>query len=197
MSETIKSYPDQEGQWLYRATNKDKWQGPQYFEAKFLNDAFFHKWKNWQFKKVEEKITWEKYALKIAHVAAERSEDPYIKVGACILRHDHSVAGTGYNGPPRGVDIDWSNRDERRRRIVHAEVNALTYCKKGEVYMAATTIAPCASCVSVLAAYGIKKVVFSEIYGTDPTGPELMKEFGIEYKQIKIDNAPNLLYNKV
>ena len=62
------------------------------------------------------RLDWEEYALELARVAALRSEDPFMKVGACVLRHDNSVAGLGYNGAPPGIEIDWSNRDERRKR---------------------------------------------------------------------------------
>ena len=44
---------------------------------------------------------WEEYALELAKVAAKRSEDPYLKVGASVLRYDNSVAGLGYNGAPQ------------------------------------------------------------------------------------------------
>jgi len=57
--------------------------------------------------------------MKLAFVASERSEDPYLKVGACALRADNSIAGIGYNGAPSGVEIDWSDRDDRRQRVVH------------------------------------------------------------------------------
>ena len=59
------------------------------------------------------RISWEEYALELAKVSSRRSEDPYVQVGACILRLDNSVAGLGYNGAPNGIEIDWSDRDER------------------------------------------------------------------------------------
>ena len=40
-----------------------------------------------------ERIDWKHYALELAKVAAKRSEDPYLKVGAAFLRKDNSVAG--------------------------------------------------------------------------------------------------------
>ena len=41
------------------------------------------------------RLSWEQYALMIAKVASARSEDPYQKVGACVLRNDFSVASVG------------------------------------------------------------------------------------------------------
>ncbi len=128
----------------------------------------------------EKRDSWEQYALKLAHVASGRSDDPYVKVGACILRHDKSVAGLGYNGPPSGIEIDWSNRDERRKRIVHAEVNALRYLQPNEGWLLATTLLPCRSCLQMIASYGIKKIVYSEVYTRDDVSLELCKEWGIE-----------------
>ena len=126
------------------------------------------------------RISWEEYALKLALAASLRSEDPYLQVGACALRHDHSVAALGYNGPPSGADIDWSNRDERRKRVIHAEINCLRYCRPGEVKFIATTISPCSECIKQIAAFGINKVVFGNIYERDSFAFELAKEFKIE-----------------
>ena len=35
------------------------------------------------------RVSWEQYALNIAHTASQRSEDPYIKVGACALNQEN------------------------------------------------------------------------------------------------------------
>lgn len=128
--------------------------------------------------------SWEEYALKLAFVAAERSADPWKKVGCCLLRHDHSVASLGYNGEVAGQTIDWSNREERRKRVIHSEINALRYIKPGECYLAATTISACPDCIKSLASYGIKVLIYSEVYKQDPFGLELAKEFGMEIKQL-------------
>jgi len=129
------------------------------------------------------RLSWEEYALSLANTASKRSEDPFVKVGACALRFDKSVAGLGYNGAPRGVEIDWSNRDERRKRVVHAEINCLAYCKPSEVEIFAVTLLPCSSCMKTIASYNIKKVIFSDIYQQDDFAIQLAKEFGIELLQ--------------
>ena len=126
------------------------------------------------------RISWSKYALELAKVASQRSEDPFVKVGACALRKDNTVAGLGYNGAPAGVEIDWENRDDRRRRVIHAEVNALRYTKPGECKLIATTLLPCNECLKLISAYGIKAVIFDEIYQRDYSSLNLAKEFNIE-----------------
>ena len=130
------------------------------------------------------RINWDEYALKLALVAAERSEDPYVKVGACALRHDHSVASLGYNGAPPEINIDWSDRDERRRRVVHAEVNALRYVNPDECYLLASTLLPCADCLRMIASYGIKKIVYHDDYEKDMTSISLASEFNINLIKI-------------
>ena len=128
--------------------------------------------------------TWEQYALMIAKVASARSEDPYQQVGACVLRKDHSVAGVGYNGAPPGVVIDWSNRDERRARVIHAEANAFRYLRPQEGYLLAATLLPCRSCIQLAASYGIDKIVYADEYEKDDMAHKLCAEFGIELVKI-------------
>jgi len=125
------------------------------------------------------RISIERYALKLAKVAALRSEDPFVKVGCCTIRKDKSIGSLGYNGAPSGIEINWENRKKRRKRVLHAEVNALRYIKPGECILIATTLLPCSSCVQMIAAYGIKKIVYSEIYELDKTALQLCKEWGI------------------
>jgi len=109
----------------------------------------------------------EQYALDLAIAAAARSEDPWHRVGACLLRSDKTVASLGYNGPPSGVDIDWSDRDARRAWMVHAEANALRYVRPGEVWLLATTMLPCSNCMLLIASYGIKEVVYRDMLDPD------------------------------
>lgn len=130
------------------------------------------------------RINWDEYALKLALVASERSEDPYVKVGACALRQDHSVASLGYNGAPPEINIDWSDRDERRRRVVHAEVNALRYVSPNECYLLASTHLPCNDCLRMIASYGIRKIVYRNNYEKDMSSLDLAPQFGISLLKI-------------
>ncbi len=111
------------------------------------------------------RMSWDKYGLEIAKAASYRSEDPYFKVGACVLRSDHSIISIGYNGAAPGVNISWADRDARRGFVIHAEVNALRYCtpdqtRDGYMYVSHH---PCAECIKVIASYGIKHVMYSQI----------------------------------
>lgn len=119
--------------------------------------------------------------------AAQRCADPYVQVGACCLRHDNSVASLGYNGPPPGVEVDWSNRDSRRKRMLHAEVNCLRYVRPGEGKLLAVTVIPCLSCLSVIASWGIKEVYYlNEWSGSDPDIFQVAKEFNIKLEKMEL-----------
>ncbi len=125
--------------------------------------------------------------MNLAMVAArDRSPDLHRQVGACALRWDHTVASIGYNGNVAGHEIDWSDREHRRPRVIHAEQNALTYLKPHEVKLMACTLLPCHSCMMQLCAYSVPIVIYDEVYERDPLSLELAKEFNIHL--IQVDN---------
>ena len=132
------------------------------------------------------RLNWAQTAINLAYdIAKYRSEDPYVQVGACIIKKDKSML-LGYNGAPSGVDIDWANRDKRRARVLHAEANVLNFVKPNEVELLACTHLPCTECLKVIAQKQIDKVYFAEYldnYDSDAT-IELANEFGIELSQI-------------
>lgn len=111
----------------------------------------------------EVRIDWATFALMHAMTNTLRSQDPWHKVGAALMRRDHTIAAMGYNGPPKGVEVDWSDRDERRRWMIHAEANAFRYITpKDDVYLLATTMMPCSDCVKLAASYGITEIIYRE-----------------------------------
>lgn len=129
-------------------------------------------------------MNWNEYALSIAEVVARKSKDPWKKVGCVLLRHDNSIASVGYNGFPAGADEDWSDRDERRRFVIHAEQNALRYIKPNECRLLACTLLPCGNCLRMIASYGIKEIVYLEHYAHDDTALEVAERFGISLTKI-------------
>ena len=132
------------------------------------------------------RISWEQYALDIAQTASSRSEDRYVKVGACALNSQQMVVAVGYNGLASGKDVSydfWRNRDHRRKFMIHAEVNCLSLFKKGEAEMLATTLLPCSSCATLIASYGISKVVYKDVYERDTQALEIFDFYNIECTQ--------------
>jgi dCMP deaminase len=110
------------------------------------------------------------YAMAMAMVAASRSEDPYLKVGAVALSEDNRILSTGYNGlmagctPPAGF---WDDREARTPYVIHAEINALALVKRGEVHTLAVTTCPCAACTMAILAHGVKRVIYKDEYARD------------------------------
>ena len=129
------------------------------------------------------RISWEQYALDIAQTASSRSEDRYVKVGACALNSQQMVVAVGYNGLASGKDVSydfWRNRDHRRKFMIHAEVNCLSLFKKGEAQMLAVTLLPCSACATMIAGYGISKVVYKDVYERDSMALEIFNFYNIE-----------------
>lgn len=121
--------------------------------------------------------------MRLAEVAASKSKDPWQKVGAVILRADSSIASIGYNGFPQGVTEDWEDREKRRLLVIHAEQNALRYTKPWEGKTLYSTLLPCNDCLKSIAAYGIKRVLYKEIYHQDPSSLIIAENLGIELVQ--------------
>ena len=136
---------------------------------------------------LNQRIGWDDYALRIAEVASLRSEDPYIKVGACALDCNNRVIGVAYNGLAPGINVEpsfWANRDERRKYMIHAEANLLSLFERNRCELLACTLLPCSSCATLIAAHGIKKVVFKEIYNRDVSGLDIFKFYNIDCKML-------------
>ena len=92
------------------------------------------------------------------------SKDPRTKVGALILRADGTPVSWGYNGFPRGIDETpelWESREEKYKRVLHAESNAIDFARES---LAGTAIFcslfPCSNCAARIVQAGIKTVVF-------------------------------------
>ena len=138
-----------------------------------------------------DRLSWRKTAMNLAFdIAKYRSEDPYVQVGAVIIKKDGSMF-LGYNGAPSGVSIDWSDRDSRRDRVLHAEANVLNFVKPNEVQLLACTHLPCKECIKLIAQKKVPKVYYHSIlegYPPDLTF-KLAKEFGVNI--IKLERKEN------
>jgi dCMP deaminase len=140
--------------------------------------------------------TWDEYGMMLAWTASLRSPDPHRQVGAAALRKDNSVAGTGYNGTPPGVEIDWSDRDLRRKYVVHAEVNCLRYCRPEEVATIYTTLSPCQDCIKTIGAFGIKRVCYSELYLRDQSCFDIASTYGMTLDFVRFQSEDLKYFNK-
>lgn len=134
-----------------------------------------------------ERPDWHTYGMSLAYAARVRSPDIHYTVGACALRRDHSVAATGYNGAPPGVEIDWTDRDARRPLVDHAEHNCLKYTIPGEVYYLYVTLIPCENCFEKLKLHGVKEVFYSENYKNDTSVLDKAARSGIVMVNLKFN----------
>ena len=130
-------------------------------------------------------MNWDEYAMSIAEAVAKKSKDPWQKVGAVILREDNSIASVGFNGFPQGQEEDWSDREERRKYVIHAEQNALRYTNPGEGKTLVSTLLPCRDCLKTIAAYKIKRVLYKEVYKSDPIALEIAEKMGVTVIQFQ------------
>lgn len=138
-----------------------------------------------------DRLNWPETAINLAFdIAKYRSEDPYVQVGAVIIKKDGSMF-LGYNGAPSGVDIDWSDRDARRSRMLHAEANVLNFVKPNEVELLACTHLPCKECLKMIAQKRIEKVYYSnELKGYDSSLTfELAEEFDINIIKVNYEKS--------
>lgn len=140
-----------------------------------------------------QRIGWHEYFMRMAYLAADRSQDPYLTVGAVAVREDNSIAGVGYNGAPPGVEIDWSDRDARRPLVIHAEVNCLNHIKPGECDRLYSTFMPCPNCLATIASKRIKTVYFCDF--RDMGSERVAKQFGIELLLLPGDYKTGLQTN--
>lgn len=105
---------------------------------------------------------WDTRFLDLAFTVAGWSKDRSTRVGAVIVRPDRTVSSLGFNGFPRRTTDDpdlYATRDEKLRRTVHAELNAILSAHEPvrghSIY---TTFHPCAQCAAAIIQSGIRRV---------------------------------------
>lgn len=130
------------------------------------------------------RISFQEMAIKFALDASLRSEDPHKKVGCCILNKEGRVLSIGYNGLVSKYQANenfWDDRDQRRKYVIHAEINALSCISRYEdPYFLASTLLPCSSCAINIASYGIKEVLYIEEYIKDELAKEIFDFYSIK-----------------
>lgn len=133
---------------------------------------------------------WDRYFMNIAEVIKTRSLDPKTQVGCVLVSlKDRRIISTGYNSLQSGMDhniIDWNDREQVYNLIIHAETNAVLYAKsKYEDSILYTTLSPCQSCIKLLSATGIKKIIYKIEYKDYETTKKLCDIFNIELKKLE------------
>lgn len=126
-------------------------------------------------------ISWNKYFMEIAKLAARRSKDPDVQVGCCIVEEDeHHILSTGYNGLPYGMNdetFNWEKSSnlasDKSSYVVHAEANAILNSTRSDLRgtIVYVTLFPCNECAKLLAQKRIKKLIY---LNDDPKHAERM-----------------------
>ena len=117
---------------------------------------------------------WNNRMLALATEVASWSKDPSTQVGAVITDSMHRVISMGYNGPPRGVVDVPTSRDEKLRRTIHAEKNAILFAHQSLMGCTIYVTHPCcAQCAAMVIQAGIYRVVHTDRPLSSDWAPDL------------------------
>ena len=104
------------------------------------------------------RLGWHELGMLEAILISERSPDPNTQVGCCLIDQNMIQIGKGYNGAPRGMDLDampWGREgnpeDTKYPYVVHAEVNCILNTSaptKGSFMYC--TLFPCNECMKFI-----------------------------------------------
>jgi len=109
--------------------------------------------------------TWWPRYLGIAKEVSTWSKDPSTKVGAIAVGAKGQILAQGYNGYPRGMDdSDYSNREEKYKKIVHAEMNCIYNASWNGVSLDGADLfvyglPVCHECAKAIIQVGIRRVI--------------------------------------
>lgn len=147
----------------------------------------------WRKVKMNPRLSWNEYFMRMAHLAAKRSTCFRRAVGAVAVIDNHVIA-TGYNGVPAGLEhctsdtcirlqqkIPSGTRHEMCRGL-HAEQNLVIQAALGTQSIKGATVYcttfPCSICAKILINCDIKKIYYTCGYD-DLLAKELFSEAGI------------------
>lgn len=117
-------------------------------------------------------MNWNEYFIGLAQYVSQKSKDPSTKVGAVLVKDNHLIVSTGYNGFPFNV-VDsnerWTTRPDKYDYVVHAEQNAILLAARNGMstkdcvlYLNYEPI-PCKECVKSLVQAGVQCVIGPDV----------------------------------
>lgn len=140
---------------------------------------------------------WDAYFMRLADLAALRSNCMKRRVG-CVIARDKRVIATGYNGTPRHMtncneggcprcnNGNGSGAALSTCLCLHAEENALLESGRdriGDNAVLYCNTCPCLTCSVKIVQSGIKEVVYSLDYSMDDTSSKVLKAGGVILRQ--------------
>ncbi len=140
--------------------------------------------------------TFDETYMDIVDIIARRSTCLRKRVGA-VITMDRRILSHGYNGVLSGMshccDTGVCKKEEAQNEdykiCVHAEQNAITQCAKRGLSVDGATIYVnaniCLTCAKLIAASGIRRVVFRRDSDTKNDGLRLLESQGIKVEEWK------------
>lgn len=103
---------------------------------------------------------WDYRFLALADHIAMWSKDPSTKVGCVLVDSKNRIISLGFNGPPSSTLDAERPREQRLRRTIHAEPNALHFANRDVSGCTAyVTHPPCSHCTAHLIQRGVARIV--------------------------------------
>jgi len=143
----------------------------------------------------------DQYGMILARTAALRAtckKTSDLGAGCILMSREGRTLATGYNGSMPGAEhceeVGHLRLDGHCIRTVHAESNAVAdAARRGAAVEGATAycvLQPCKDCLKLLAAAGIKRVVYATVYegehgqAKQPAYLRLMKDSGMDFEHM-------------
>lgn len=125
---------------------------------------------------------WHLRFLRMAREASSWSKDPSTKVGAAIATGKNGFISVGYNGFAQGCDDNpkiYANRKRKYLRVIHAEVNAISFAKRDLTGCRLYTwpFQPCSRCAGIIINAHIKQIY------APPTPKEIEERWGPDLEE--------------
>ncbi|KAK6465168.1 deoxycytidylate deaminase [Scheffersomyces coipomensis] len=143
--------------------------------------------------------TWDSYFMRLADLAALRSNCMKRRVG-CVIVRQNTVIATGYNGTPRHLTNCNEGGCERCNQgqgsgsslstclCLHAEENALLEAGRDRIRdnsVLYCNTCPCLTCSIKIVQSGIREVVYAQSYSMDSASHKVMSEANIILRQFQ------------
>jgi len=146
--------------------------------------------------KREDYLSWDDYFMAVAFLSAQRSKDPKVQLGACIVSPENKIVGIGYNGMPNGCDdnkLPWTDGEEALAKkdlyVCPAELNAILNKNSASVSGCTMYVAqfPTNEMAKLVIQSGITRVLFMSDDSHDEVpfvaARRLFDMAGVSYKQ--------------
>lgn len=150
--------------------------------------------------------SWHEKYLGLARHIATWSKDPSKQIGAVAVGNVGEILATGYNGLPRGIEdteFRLTNREEKYRLVVHAEMNCIYNATHNGVSLHNATLyvwglPVCSECAKGIIQVGIRHVVMPKVENdvvpikwaqSFLATADMFDEAGVKYDRISISDG--------